>query len=225
MSQPPVAPSPAKKGMPVIAWLGIGCGGLILIVVALLVYGFIKAKSKFDEFAQNPSKAAAELVVKMNPELEMVSQDEANGKMTVRMKNGDEMTLSYEDISEGKFSIKDANGNVSTFGSTDLSKVPEWVPIPAEHTDPISMYHGEDEKEFTGQFSLKSEQNPEDLRSYYEAAASDLGLNSSSNRSMNVGDTTSITINFSGGKRSLDIVITAKPNTKTQVNTNYSEKK
>ncbi len=86
-------------------WVGIGCGTVLIIailVISLLV-GFCKrTMGDLSEFQRNPEKAAAELMVRMNPELEMVSRDEGAGEMTIRTKDGEEIVLSYKDISEGK---------------------------------------------------------------------------------------------------------------------------
>ena len=43
------------------------------------------------------------MMVRMNPDVEKVSQDETKGEMTIRTKDGKEMTSRYKDIAEGKF--------------------------------------------------------------------------------------------------------------------------
>ena len=211
--------------MPALAWVGIGCGGLLLIALALGVYGFIVAKKKIDEFAANPEKAAAEMVISMAPDFEKLSQDDAKGTMTIRTKGGEEMTLSYKDIAEGKFTVTDKDGNTTMVGSPDLSNVPAWVPKAPDFTDGLSVFHSEAANEISGQFSGKSKRGAEDLRTFFESEASSLGLTSSSSSSVNMGSTTTISLDFSGGGKSLKIVITEKPGSATLVNTNYSENK
>ncbi len=87
-----------KKGLGPLAWIGIGCGALVVIVaVALVVVGLIAAKKIKDvagDFKDNPEMAAARLIVKMNPELEEVSADEQAATITVRhTKTGEVVTL------------------------------------------------------------------------------------------------------------------------------------
>lgn len=207
------------------AWVGIGCGGLLLIALALGVYGFFIAKEKLGEFAANPEKTAAEMVVSMTPDFEKISQDDAKGTMTIRIKGGEKMTLSYKDIAEGKFTVTDKDGNTTMIGSSDLSHVPAWVPKAADFTEGLSIFHSEAGNEISGQFSGKSTRGAEDLRTFFEGEASSLGLLSSSSSSVNMGSTARITLGFSGGGKSLNIVITEKPSSATLVNTNYSEKK
>lgn len=112
MEQPPVMPPvtpaalPVKKGLPPLAWVGIGCGGLLLIgiivVIGLGLLGANKMKEMGVDFQKNPERAAAEMVVSMRPDLEKISTNEEAGTITVRNKDGKEMTLTYKEISEGK---------------------------------------------------------------------------------------------------------------------------
>lgn len=224
MPTTPATP-PAKKGLPAIAWVGIGCGGLLLIgiIVGAILFGIFAGKIK--EFAANPEKAGAEMMVSMNPELEMVSQDEGKGEMTIRTKDGDEVTLSYKDISEGRITVKDKDGNETRIGSADLSQVPAWVPRAPDLSDAVSTFHSEGGGKATGQFSGKSSQSIEQLRTFLEGEALSLGMNTSSNSSMNANGTTVVTLDFSGDGKSLTFIITEKPEAKTLVNTNYSEQK
>jgi hypothetical protein len=229
MDQPPAmpptsSPTPAKKGMPTIAWVGIGCGGLLIIAIIVGSVIFSMLKGKFDDFAKNPEKAGAELVVSMNPDLEMVSQDEEQGEMTIRTKDGKEVTLSYKDISEGRITVEDADGNVTNIGSTDLSVVPAWVPRAPDLSDTISTFHTESGSEINGQFSGKTPATADELKTFYGDAASTLGTSSSSNTSMTANGTTVITLSYSGGGKSMKFVITEKSGSATLVNTNYSEK-
>lgn len=210
--------------MPAIAWVGIGCGGLLLIALIGAVWVFFIAKDKFEEFAKNPEKTAAEMIVSMTPELEKVSQDDKAGTMTIRTKDGKEATVSYKDISEGKIEFTDQDGNVTRLGSTDLTHVPAWVPQAPDLTDGVSMFHSDGGGEITGQFSGKSGKSADELRTLFEGEASAAGLSSSSSGSTNLGATTVVTLEFSGGGKSLNIVITEKPGSATLVNTNYSGK-
>lgn len=223
MEQPPALPSsaPAKKGIPAIAWVGMGCGGLVIIAMVIGVVGFFMAKKKFDEFAANPEKAAAQLIVATNPELEKISENEKDGQMTIRTKDGKEVTLSYKDISEGRIVVTDEDGNETSIGSNDLSKVPAWVPMAPDFTDGVSMFQSVSGGKVSGQFSVKTTSGVEELKAFYERKASDLGLTSSRNSSMNMNGTAVMTQGFSGGGKSITVIITQKPGVATQVNTNY----
>lgn len=206
-----------------VAWLGIGCGGIILIAIIAGIFLFKAGADKFKEFAANPEKAGAEMIVSMTPELTKVSQDDAKGTMTIRTKDGKEMTLSYKDIAAGKITMTDEDGNTTTLGSTDLSLIPAWVPKADDFTDGVSLYHSDAGGKIEGQFSGKSSKGGDDLKESFGKAASGLGLSNSSSSSMDLNGTLVATLEYSGGGKSLKVVITEKSGSPTLINTHYSE--
>jgi uncharacterized protein YneF (UPF0154 family) len=107
--------SNGKKGMPIWAWFGIGCGVIVVLVVVVLVVGGLfvanKVKDVAEDFEANPELAAARMFVKFNPEIEEVAVDEDAGTMTVReTSTGKQFTVSLADLKEGKFSITGDDG-------------------------------------------------------------------------------------------------------------------
>jgi hypothetical protein len=152
---PPGAPQqPAKKGLGPLGWILIGCGGLI--VIAGLVFGGLVmaggwfAKKKMAEFEKNPTMAAAKLAVQLNPELELVSTDEAHSTLTIKnKKSGEVMTINAEDAKEGHWEVKtkdgttvfDASGKegsikvtndkgeTASFGAGSQQNLPSWLPV------------------------------------------------------------------------------------------------
>ena len=78
----------SKKKIPWWGWLGTGCAALMFTVGVVVVAGgfFVAGKVKdfAEEFEGDPARMAAELVVRANPELEMVDSDEDAGTMTIR---------------------------------------------------------------------------------------------------------------------------------------------
>jgi hypothetical protein len=108
MDTPNVPPlPPKKKGLGPIAWLGIGCGGLILlIVIGFVIIGifFGPAMKKFAQEAQtNPTRAMATMMVSMGRgEFEMVAEDDANKRYTVKQKSTGQLTTVYWDAKYNK---------------------------------------------------------------------------------------------------------------------------
>jgi hypothetical protein len=105
-------PAPAKKGLHPLAWVGIGCGVLIIIVMisfgALTWWGYSKVKEAGLDPASikdNPVLAAARVAVMGNPDLEVVDADPDTENITIRnTKTGELITVNYEDLEEGRFS-------------------------------------------------------------------------------------------------------------------------
>lgn len=150
------AGQPPKKGLGVWAWVAIGCGVLLVLGLGTCVGVGMFVKDKVgamaEDFEKNPAKAAAELAIKMNPEVEVVRSDDQT--MTVRHKQtGEEVTVSFEDIAEGKLTwetkegkatidastssdgesgtltVTGPKGEVATFGAgAGAASVPAWVP-------------------------------------------------------------------------------------------------
>jgi hypothetical protein len=153
---PPGYPQAPKKGLSPLAWIGIGCGVILVLgVIALGAIGFF-VKKKVDEVSKNPTMAAAEVMVRMNPDLELVSKDEAHNTLTIKdKKTGEVTTFSAEDAKNGNFTIKtdkgtatfggatggtdgggtlkvtDDKGQVSTFnaGAGTPQNLPSWLPV------------------------------------------------------------------------------------------------
>ena len=102
---------PAKKKTNPLVWILVGCLGLVvisgIIFVALGMFAFNKAKDVIEDVQTNPAKAAAEMMVRMNPDLELVSTDDDAETMTIRDKTtGKETTLNWSDIAEGKLTFE-----------------------------------------------------------------------------------------------------------------------
>ena len=122
----------------------MGCGGLVVVlaVVALAAGFFVFQKGKeivqeatgsesFQEILQdlkdNPVKTAAELMIRTNPELQLLATDDEAGTFTFRItRTGEEATVNFEDIAKGRFSVTTSEGEYSidasgeTEGGRDL---------------------------------------------------------------------------------------------------------
>ena len=172
---PPLTPEvvPAKKKTSIWVWLLGGCLLLLLLVGGACVIGgyFVaqKVKDVAGDFEDNPAKAAAELVVKLNPDLEMVEGDDEDGSITVRNSStGEESTFDYSEIAEGRFSFSNDDGEVrvdaqggqdgmvtvtSDDGETHVGigetnkELPSWVPKLSDYSDSTSAFTSRDKEE------------------------------------------------------------------------------
>jgi hypothetical protein len=186
--------APKKKGLSTLAWIGIGCGALVVIVAAaLVVVGLIAAKKIKDvagDFKDNPEMAAARLIVKVNPELEEVSADEQAGTITVRhKKTGEVVTVNIQDLKEGRIKFTTDEGDVSleasgegeegTFSVTrgdetwkmrtgvdTVGDIPAWVPVlPGSEAE--NPHVVESEGTTSGGFQLRSSESVEAATAFY----------------------------------------------------------
>jgi hypothetical protein len=85
-TSPPQFRARRGKGLSALAWVEIGCGGLLLATFVILITAVVFFSYKAVEYArkveENPAKAAAELFVKVNPDVELVSADDQAGNAT-----------------------------------------------------------------------------------------------------------------------------------------------
>jgi hypothetical protein len=103
----------------------IGCGGFTfvgVIAVALFFWwGFNKAKEAgFDAelLQKNPSMAVAKMMVAANPDVEIVSTDDARGTMVIKdKKTGKQLTLDMTEAREGRIVFRGEDGEELTFNA------------------------------------------------------------------------------------------------------------
>lgn len=83
---PPVHPEapPPKKKSSALTWILLGCGAFLLVgalaIGGLAYWGYTKAK----EISGQPTLYSAKAIALGHPEIEIVSADEATGKVTIR---------------------------------------------------------------------------------------------------------------------------------------------
>lgn len=182
-----------KKGLPVIAWIAIGCGGIVVAGIAVfMIIGWLavnKMKDVAEDFEGNPTKAAAELMVSMNPELELVSSDDDGGTLTIREKSsGKVVTVNYDEIQQGKLSFESEEGTVELSGQaggdqgfmtikTDEGEtriggggdVPTWVPAHPATTTRQSLYRAETPKGEMGHAAFAVDAPVDEVVEFYKS--------------------------------------------------------
>jgi hypothetical protein len=203
-TQPSYAPPPPKKkGLSPLAWVGIGCGALVLIGLIVAGIGVMyvgkKASDLAGDFEKNPAMAAAKLAVRVNPELELVESDDERGTLTVRNKEtGEVLTFDLEEIEQGKLSVLTEEGEETSvtfrsgeggleieseqdgttsrlrFGAS-AGEIPDWVPV-YPGTEPASNFISATGEGTQGMFSLTTDDSPDDVLSWYSDEIEDLGM-------------------------------------------------
>ena len=187
----------AQKGLPVWAWIGIGCGALLIVVLAVvMVGGFFVARKVQDvatDFEENPAMATAKMIVRLNPELEEVSTDEEAGTITVRnTKTGEVITVNFEDIEEGKLSFTTDEGEVTidaseldesgsltvtneegkvvlATGAAASDDVESWVPV-YPGSEPANRHSMRTDEEMSGGFELETTASVAEALEFYRNA-------------------------------------------------------
>lgn len=128
------SPTPQKKGLGPLAWVGIGCGGLVVLgiialVVASLMFGD-KAKKFLDDAQKNPTRTTATTMVAVSAgQFEMIAEDDVLKRYTIREKQNGKLRTVYWD--EKKKAPEIITGDFSAIPApSDAPAVPAPSPAP-----------------------------------------------------------------------------------------------
>lgn len=248
-SPPPPAPgAPApKKGMGPLGWVAIGCGAVVVLCLIALAAGGWFVKRQVDKYKDNPTMAAAELIVRANPDLELVSSDPQKGTMTVRNKEtGEEVTMNASDIEQGKITFEtdqgttviDAessgesgsvkmtgpDGSKVTWGGDAPKDLPAWVPVYPGGTVQGAMDATTDEGR-SATFSVVTDDSVDEVIEYYEAKLREAGLEVSKNTMEADGQRSATLTGNSDDDSRTAIALIGRQDEKTQVTITFTEKK
>src|SRR6266853_4810756 len=111
-----------KQALGPLAWIGIGCGSIVVLGIIVVIAVTVLYGGKFKQFAEdaqkNPARATATTMVTVSGgKLEMAAEDDANKRYTVREKQTGTLTTIYwnetkkaPEIIQGDFSAIPADG-------------------------------------------------------------------------------------------------------------------
>ncbi|HEV2855083.1 MAG TPA: hypothetical protein VHC97_19980 [Thermoanaerobaculia bacterium] len=248
----PSAPPPKKPGLSPLAWIGIGCG--VLAVLAMIVMGGLVVaggwfvKKQIDKVEANPALAAAKLVVRANPDYDLVKTDEKAGTITVReVKTGDVMTLNLKDVVEGRFEVEtkdgkatfdasgkdgtlkvsDDKGQVATLaaGSGAPRNLPSWLPVYPGGTvqGTFDTINAEGR---TAAFTVTTTDPGDKVLSFYESRFKEAGLkvDATATASGTEGSGGILTASGESPHREVSVLV-ASSGGQTQATLNFQEKK
>lgn len=239
-------PSEPRKGLSGLAIAGLGCFGLLTLIgiggMMLISKGCQKVQQIAEESGGNPAKVMAKLAVAANPDLEIVSTDDAKGEMTLRdKKSGKTITMPMNDLAKGKFTVQEADGKTTTVDvseaaggkmtiqgpdgktviSAEAGALPAWVPAyPGAQSHPGGM-RSETPEGVAGSVGFTTADPVAKVRQFYETKLKEAGFDAQVNSFTNNGtETASIVGTKDSGKTSVNLVITSEEG-KTTVMTSY----
>ena len=201
MSEDAQAPE-VKKKSPWL-WLLVGCGGLtlaaVVVVVAVVVFGLFKARDFVEDMEGNPARAAAEVVIRSNPDLEVVDSDDAEGTFSVRnLRTGEVATLDFRDIADGKLTFTTDEGEVTMeatpseegggltvtgpegearFGvGASVEDLPEWVPLFPNATETSGTFQTASGEEMSGAVTQLTEDTVQEVMDWFKTWLDEAGF-------------------------------------------------
>jgi len=170
---PPLPAKTPKKGR-FLFWALGGC--ILLLIVALIVGLFIAHRLGLN--SGPPGAALAKLLLRNNPEIEIVSVDEDRGIIRVRdKKSGRVLTIDLENAQEGKIVLTDGTHQkleIKTRGGDEV-RLPAWLPpYPNAESAGATGFNANQGK--SGSFSFKSQDSVEAVAAFYEKALNRAGF-------------------------------------------------
>ncbi|MFL6263419.1 MAG: hypothetical protein ACJ76Y_27320 [Thermoanaerobaculia bacterium] len=232
-----------------LAWIGIGC--LVLLILAGVAFGIMGyiAKRALDRVSKNPTMAAAELMVRANPDLELVKADEDHSTLTIKnKKTGETMTINAEDAKNGNWKITTDKGTASidtsggnglniqatdekgqksttTFGGSGApASLPSWLPVYPGATVQ-GTYDTTNPEGRTAAFTVTTPDASTKVIDYYESQLKGAGLPAEKSTYTTNGQTGgTVTGKSADGKREASVIVSSS-NGSTQAVITFTEKK
>jgi len=199
-SQGAPPPPPKKKGLGVVGWIAIGCGAILLLfLIGVAGLGYM-GKRALNKISKDPEMAAVTLMVKANPELELVKSDDEAKTLTIRnKKTNEEITVNMADLKAGKIKfdskegsgsidfsgtgsegginaqVTDEKGQTSTFSAGAGGKLPDWLPVyPGGSAQ--SSWENDNAGEHSAMVVVTASDSAEKVIEFYEARLKAAGL-------------------------------------------------
>lgn len=244
---PPQAP---KKGMSPLAWVGIGCGVILVIVLIGIGACTFIAKRKLAELSKNPEMTVAKMVVAANPDLELVKADDDAKTLTIRdKKTGKETTLDLEDVKNGNFKFTDEKGETASLGvqggenggsltvtnekgekatfggSTGAPKdLPDWVPV-YPHGSAQASFSANTNEGKSSTFVVSTKDPVEQVVGFFESKLKEAGLKVTKSTFGANGELSGGTVSGESddNKRSVQVIVSSSDEG-TQATVAYTEK-
>jgi len=232
----PVATSPvpsARKTSPIV-WVlvvilglfllgGLAIGGFTLFVV----HKAREAGISPDLFQRNPAAATARALALANSDIEVLSEDDGAGTVTVRdRRSGKTVTWNVDQARRGRITItsEDEDGKSATvdIGSGATHKLPSWLP-PYPRSSAMGNFSitGNGSDGDGGVFSFTTTDPPGDVLSFYQDQMRTLKMNIQVNATTPDGGV--LTASSDDRDRTLNIVV-GHDSGKTNVNVTYASK-
>lgn len=248
MASAPQIPSETKKGLPVLAWVAIGCFGLMVVVGAIVtVAGYFvahKVKEVATEMEEDPVATTAKVLAAASPDFEFVKADKDARIVTFRdTKTGEELTFGYDDIQNGRVTLSsggktaeiqvqkegDEAGQMTvrtdegtaTFRAGGEAQLPDWVPV-LPGTTPQGTFASEAGEARAQAATFETEKKLDEVLDYYQKELERAGLTVRSRTTTNEGGL--LIAASADGNRNLNVMATSKDG-KLEVVLNVNEKR
>ncbi|MGA3072477.1 MAG: zinc ribbon domain-containing protein [Bryobacteraceae bacterium] len=249
---PGATPAVPRKTSPIV-WILVAVLALFVMFGIAVVGGgiFLVHKAKQagldpDLMRNNPGLATAKLLVATNPDLEVVSTDDARGLITIRQRStGKTMTVNFDEIKRGRLTFKEdgkdavtlethGDGNTGSLqmkaGSESLNiganqaTLPAWVPA-YPNSKPASTFSLNAKEGTTASFQFQTQDAPKDVVGFYETGLKQAGFRINATSTSESGGSSGGLVSAEDAANKRTVVVAVGTGDKgTTVSVTYSQK-
>lgn len=226
--------APAVRKTSPIVWVFVVILGLFLVggllvggVTLFVVHKARQAGISPDLWRRNPAAATARALALANPDIEVLSEDDGSGTVTVRdRRTGRTTTWNLDEARRGRITItaEDEDGKNATveIGSGAAHKLPSWIPsYPGSQEQGHFAITGNGPDGAGGTFAFTTSDSASDVLSFYQDKISAQGMKVQVNATTPQSGV--ITATDDQDNRSLTIAV-GRDSSKTTVNVTYGAK-
>lgn len=231
-AMPPVNIGAPKKKRGPLFWILTGCGTLVVLAAIVVMVGgwwayrAVKQAGLDPELMEkNPAMAVAKLMAVVNPDIEVLSVDDARGVIKVRdKKSGKILSVNLADAKKGKITFEDEEGgkiDIQAQGEGDKAsidikgakgemtlgantKLPDWLPS-YPGAEGAGSFGVSGSSGSAASYAFKTNDAVEDVATFYEDALKNAGLEV---EKKGQGAGAVVSAKDSGPQRTANIVIT-----------------
>ena len=228
------APAAAPRKTSPLVWI-------LIVIVGIFLLGFIgvvgtaffighklhQAGLDSETIRRNPAAVAARIAAMANKDVDVVSEDDNAGTITLRdKKTGKNVTLSFDQAKGGKFSFsaEGDDGKVATMEFGGGGKLPSWVPSYPGSTPQFNISaHGENSASEGegGNFTFTTSDPAARVLQFYQEKAKDMGMKV--NMTTTTADAGMVIASDDSSHKSLTAIVGVDGG-KTTVNVTYGSK-
>ena len=231
-AQTAAGPAQPRKTSPIVWVLVIiGCVfGLGLIAVvgtgAFFVHKARQAGIDGELFRNNPGVAVGRMMAAVNPNLEVVRTNEAEGTVTLRDRhNGKQFSINIDAARRGSLTLKaeDEDGKGGRLEIGGDAKIPLWIPqYPGSHPEATFSARGQSEDGVgeAGNFTFETNDPSSKVLAFYQQKARELGMTL---HQAEMGETSTVVAGNDESHRFLKVIAQGGSG-ETTVNVTYGRK-
>ena len=220
---PPSDGLPPPKKTNWLLFVALGCGGLLLLIGAVVTIGSYFVYNKVKDVVgdgKNPTAALGKIIEMANPDAEVVKLDKDSGSVTIRdKKTGKVVTINLDDAKNGKITFEGPDGEKAVVGS---AKLPDWIPAYPGATV-TGGFTGSSGQGAGGVVSLSADGRAEDILKWYEEKFTAAGM-SVENKTLVAGTQGGMMV-LKDGKKNLVVTVGGESGGKVTVGIQYSFEK